>query len=362
MKVFVFKEGKQYGPYSVEQLRTYVQQGNFTTTDPACFDGQNWATVAKVPGLMGAARSRILPSHPDTKSQNIATTEQLPKSTNSSLKFFILCGSAMLFGILLLALGNQSDFPEVIPCEGCGKDLKLEPEGTCPDCGESNFNSLMSYRESQWYFNWPTWLKILKNILGGLCLLVPIMCALDKKAVKKILEKNQVQLDLFISNLKANNGLTECSTTLFLDNDEYCFYHQPSNLYETKSVRHHQSSRAGFRVVKGVWIGKSQGASFSVDEWALISSGNLVITNKRLIFDGTSQNRTIKMNNIIGANPSIGKIEIVVEGRQRSMVYDVENAMIVKNIIRICKSSPYPSDFGANSKITVDYGNGEVQL
>jgi membrane protein YdbS with pleckstrin-like domain len=56
MKVYVSKAGQQYGPYTVEQLRVYVQQGNFTTADLACCDGQNWVTVAQVPGLMSGSQ------------------------------------------------------------------------------------------------------------------------------------------------------------------------------------------------------------------------------------------------------------------------------------------------------------------
>ena len=50
MQIYVSKDGQQYGPYTVEQLRQYVQQGNFTTADHACYDGQNWVTIAEVPG------------------------------------------------------------------------------------------------------------------------------------------------------------------------------------------------------------------------------------------------------------------------------------------------------------------------
>ena len=49
MHVYVSRDGQQYGPYTVEQLRVYLQQGNFTMADYACFDGQNWVTIGQVP-------------------------------------------------------------------------------------------------------------------------------------------------------------------------------------------------------------------------------------------------------------------------------------------------------------------------
>ncbi len=53
MKVFVHKDGKRYGPFTLVQLRQYVKQGNFATTDRACHDSRNWDTIAEVPGFAG---------------------------------------------------------------------------------------------------------------------------------------------------------------------------------------------------------------------------------------------------------------------------------------------------------------------
>lgn len=52
MEIIVIKNGQQYGPYTIEQLRGYVQQGNFTTADQACCDGRNWVTIGQVPGFV----------------------------------------------------------------------------------------------------------------------------------------------------------------------------------------------------------------------------------------------------------------------------------------------------------------------
>jgi biopolymer transport protein ExbD len=51
MKVFVFREGKRYGPYSVEKLREFLQQGNFTVEDLVCLDGETWQKISEAPGL-----------------------------------------------------------------------------------------------------------------------------------------------------------------------------------------------------------------------------------------------------------------------------------------------------------------------
>jgi len=62
MNIYVHKDGTQYGPYTLEQLQEYIQQGSFTLQDLACHDGQNWVPVAQVPGIAPAATSPAQPA------------------------------------------------------------------------------------------------------------------------------------------------------------------------------------------------------------------------------------------------------------------------------------------------------------
>ena len=112
MKVYVHKDGKQYGPYPVEQLRKYVQQGNFTTEDLACHDGQNWVTVAQVPGFAEATQPAATPS-PTTPQQDQAgqehAVEQQPASADASSppanKKKIILWTCIGVGATLLVVG-----------------------------------------------------------------------------------------------------------------------------------------------------------------------------------------------------------------------------------------------------------------
>lgn len=51
MQIYVSKAGQQFGPYTIDELRYHVLSGNCSAGDLACYDGQNWVTVADVPGL-----------------------------------------------------------------------------------------------------------------------------------------------------------------------------------------------------------------------------------------------------------------------------------------------------------------------
>jgi hypothetical protein len=56
MNIYIFKNEQQYGPYTVEQLREYIQQGHFTLEDYACGDGQNWIPLSQIPGFAAQAQ------------------------------------------------------------------------------------------------------------------------------------------------------------------------------------------------------------------------------------------------------------------------------------------------------------------
>jgi hypothetical protein len=49
--VYVYKNEQQMGPYTLDQLRGFVESGEFSENDRACFDGKNWVTVDQVPGF-----------------------------------------------------------------------------------------------------------------------------------------------------------------------------------------------------------------------------------------------------------------------------------------------------------------------
>ena len=80
MNIYIHKEGTNYGPYSIEQVKEYVQQGSFTLQDNACHDGQNWIPVAQLPGMAPVSRSSApQPSNAPTQS----VTHKEPKKVKS---------------------------------------------------------------------------------------------------------------------------------------------------------------------------------------------------------------------------------------------------------------------------------------
>ena len=51
MKVYVHRKGKNFGPFSVAQIKEHLRANNFVGNDLACFDGSHWIKLSEVPGV-----------------------------------------------------------------------------------------------------------------------------------------------------------------------------------------------------------------------------------------------------------------------------------------------------------------------
>jgi len=69
MQVYLTKDGAPQGPFSVGQLRQYMETGHCQATDYACHDGTNWVTIADVPGIAKKAQRLTSMDVPETISR-----------------------------------------------------------------------------------------------------------------------------------------------------------------------------------------------------------------------------------------------------------------------------------------------------
>jgi len=155
---------------------------------------------------------------------------------------------------------------------------------------------------------------------------------------KKRAEKRAVLIEeanSFVEQIKQNKGLTPIASGLLLKPEEEAFLETNSVLQETRAIRYHKRGGAGFRVMKGVWIGAGSGTSESKDEWRVIDQGKLTLTNKKLVFDGSKGDRVIPLNKIISINPWLDGIEVSTENRSKSMLLSVNNPFIWAAVINV---------------------------
>jgi len=128
MQVYVHLAGENHGPYSVAQLRQYVQAGNFKDDHLACYDGTNWVKIKDVPGFaVEAKRPKPVQEKSQLKTETKKTKKMLTKkfalvSLGVNLVLLVIGGSVA--GVAYYLIGNDDEPLAVNP-----KDIfTLTPE------------------------------------------------------------------------------------------------------------------------------------------------------------------------------------------------------------------------------------------
>ena len=109
MKVFIYRSGKTFGPYSINLLNQYLQEGKVLRSDLACHDGKEWIKLSEVPGIFNPARKPVSLEKPlPSKKPQIAEIEKnaTPKSKDKKIPWKILLFAGVpSFVITALGLG-----------------------------------------------------------------------------------------------------------------------------------------------------------------------------------------------------------------------------------------------------------------
>ena len=112
MNIYIHKGGKNYGPYSVSQLRELVREGNFEGNDLACYDGANWVKLSEVPHIYESSEPVLEQTNQNTQRSKSSPAAKVNAGTDlhdakptkkSKKKIFILSG-AVVTSICTIAL------------------------------------------------------------------------------------------------------------------------------------------------------------------------------------------------------------------------------------------------------------------
>jgi hypothetical protein len=123
MSIYIHKEGKQLGPFSLEDVNSKVLAGEFVASDPAWIDGwPEWQTLVAVPGFVprpgpppfdpsfapaGATGSPSTSHDTVVESQwKIATDDALPPEGADHSAVFFYIPMSRFIGMSVLTLGG----------------------------------------------------------------------------------------------------------------------------------------------------------------------------------------------------------------------------------------------------------------
>tara|TARA_Y100000589_G_scaffold260105_1_gene249834 strand:+ start:466 stop:1176 length:711 start_codon:yes stop_codon:yes gene_type:complete len=64
--IHVMRDGQQFGPYTIEDINTYLAQGTLLPTDQAWYEGAaNWMPITEVPGVVHGAAPALVVAEAD---------------------------------------------------------------------------------------------------------------------------------------------------------------------------------------------------------------------------------------------------------------------------------------------------------
>lgn len=175
-----------------------------------------------------------------------------------------------------------------------------------------------------------------------LAIIIVSIIFVGKKLVDKIKKRDQLskmydnvlEIKKYVEEFKKNKRTPTIKTSLILKNDEEAYLEDTVKLYEIRSASKSDRLYIGGRIMKGIFLGGSTGVSRKFDELREIDSGKLVLTNKRVVFDGNFNTRTIDLEKIISIEIYDDGFEIACEDKKQSQLYGgIRNPFLWKNLI-----------------------------
>lgn len=108
--------------------------------------------------------------------------------------------------------------------------------------------------------------------------------------------------------------------SIILNPNEKTHYYTYAKMFEERAVRNYGG--ASLRLMKGVYI--RQGQAESHGELREIDNGGLLLTNQRVIFDGSSRKIEYHIPKIIAIQEYKDGVQLAVSNRKKSQIYIVE--------------------------------------
>jgi Bacterial protein of unknown function (DUF853) len=192
-------------------------------------------------------------------------------------------------------------------------------------------------------------LDVVIGVLLAIAVIVWIIVRVNsqttKKDIKEREKRNRDEAYRFFVDIEQEKKLPVTEVDVVLKDGEVGVFQEPSVLLETRAYRVYGG--AGTRIGR-IYVGG--GASESHQRLREIDSGILVLTNKRSIFDGGHESRSVNLQDIISAKAWSDAIEISSSRRQKSQIYTVKNPILWAEMIQMLASGKL--EVAANRTLT----------
>jgi len=145
----------------------------------------------------------------------------------------------------------------------------------------------------------------------------------------------------YFKNINEQKIIPAIATQLLLKKDETAYLSDTVTLLEMGKYTVSNRGGGAVRIAKGVYLGGTSGRSRSYDELRKKDNGELILTNKRLIFDGNASTREMSLEKILSVTNHFDGIEIACEGKVKSLIFSgVNNPILWKALIHYIRAIP----------------------
>ena len=117
---------------------------------------------------------------------------------------------------------------------------------------------------------------------------------------------------------------------LVLKQNEYPLACAPATLSEERAVRIYKGT-----TLRGKYVSSTSGVSRSYGELQTIDSGQLVLTNKRLVFVGALRTSTTDLSKLVNVELFSDAIRVHRQGKQKAEIYNTENPTAYKIMVEV---------------------------
>ena len=173
--------------------------------------------------------------------------------------------------------------------------------------------------------------------ITAVCAVIAIVWCVSKTIKAKRMNNNAInQYNAWLESVKKAGGELPHRTAPFkLQEDECCLYADPTAvLYEPRSVNSSGYGGTSFDVAQGVTIHGGRIESTSHKEMAPQDSDGLYITNKRIVFRGSTANRTFELTKISAIGAAASQVRLDIEGVDHPVLFGSINGLIFNAVTR----------------------------
>ena len=202
-----------------------------------------------------------------------------------------------------------------------------------------------------------------QSILIGLLLFVVAAIVINwrKEMFKKLKLRNEHMESLrkeakeYVDMIRNNKSLIAITSPIFLNPNEHLFLYEASEFSETRAIRHSTGGFGSVRVAKRFSLGGWSGSSESSQEWRTLDTGKLFITDKKMLFMGAKENRTIPIEKIVAVDVFRDGFKISIDSRAKGAMFKVSNPYVWGVVINILKQVKDPLNLeGVNLDVSLN--------